>query len=29
MFTEEEDRLLKAAVTINDLSRFLQKIARH
>ncbi|WP_248800487.1 acyl carrier protein [Pseudomonas sp. MWU13-2105] len=28
-FTEEEDRLLKAAVTVNDLSRFLQKIARH
>lgn len=28
-FTEEEDRLLKEAVTVNDLSRFLQKIARH
>jgi len=28
-FTEEEDRLLKEAVTVNDLSRFLQKIGRH
>ncbi|WP_191488576.1 acyl carrier protein [Pseudomonas sp. FEN] len=28
-FTEEEDRLLKNAITVNDLSLFLQKIARH
>ncbi|MGA8132851.1 MULTISPECIES: phosphopantetheine-containing protein [Pseudomonas] len=28
-FTEEEDRLLKEAVTVNDLSHFLEKIARH
>lgn len=28
-FTEEEDRLLKEAVTVNDLSRFLREIARH
>ena len=28
-FTEEEDRLLKEAVTVNDLSRFLARIARY
>ena len=28
-FTEEEDRLLKAAVTVEDLNCFLQRIAQH
>ncbi|MGH8386429.1 MAG: acyl carrier protein [Pseudomonas sp.] len=28
-FTAEEDRLLKTARTVNDLSRFLMEIGRH
>jgi acyl carrier protein len=28
-FTAEEDRMLKTAITANDLSRFLMEIGRH